>query len=54
VRTLELRQGTQVGCLEEIAYQQGWIDDATLAARAALFKKNNYGKYLAQIGRQVE
>ena len=47
VRTLENRQGLQTGCLEEIAYEQGWISRADLAARAELFRKNGYGAYLA-------
>ena len=45
-RTLENRQGLQTGCLEEIAYEQNWINDAQLRARAELFKKNDYGDYL--------
>ncbi|MEO0692583.1 MAG: glucose-1-phosphate thymidylyltransferase, partial [Pseudomonadota bacterium] len=46
VRTLSERQGQQVGCPEEIAFEQGWINDAQLADRAALFAKTNYGAYL--------
>ena len=46
VRTLSERQGQQVGCPEEIAYEQGWIDAEGLAERAALFAKTNYGAYL--------
>ena len=49
VRTLTLRQGLQVGCPDEISYRAGWIDKAALAARAALFKKNDYGLYLQSI-----
>lgn len=49
VRTLTLRQGLQVGCPDEISYRAGWIDKAALAARAALFKKNDYGRYLQTI-----
>ena len=49
VRTLEARQGLQVGCPDEIAYRLGWIDKARLAARADTFKKNDYGRYLASI-----
>lgn len=45
-RTLENRQGLQTGCLEEIAYEQGWIDDDGLRTRAKLFSKNAYGAYL--------
>jgi glucose-1-phosphate thymidylyltransferase len=47
VRTLQHRQGIQLACLEEIAWQAGWIDDAALAARAADFGKTGYGRYLA-------
>ena len=47
VRTLEKRQGLQTGCLEEIAFDQGWISREDLAARAEKFKKNGYGAYLA-------
>jgi glucose-1-phosphate thymidylyltransferase len=46
VRTLEERQGLQVGSPEEIAYSQGWITREALEARADLFGKNAYGKYL--------
>ncbi|MGE4325712.1 MAG: glucose-1-phosphate thymidylyltransferase RfbA [Pseudodonghicola sp.] len=47
VRTLEERQGLQAGCPEEIAFNQGWISTEALAARAAMFAKNDYGAYLA-------
>ncbi|MBB94219.1 MAG: glucose-1-phosphate thymidylyltransferase [Rhodobacteraceae bacterium] len=46
VRTLETRQGLQTGCLEEIAYQQGWIDDKALREQAEKYRKNRYGAYL--------
>jgi glucose-1-phosphate thymidylyltransferase len=46
VRTLEARQGLQVGCPEEIAFRQGWIGRDALEARARLFAKNDYGRYL--------
>ncbi len=46
VRTLQLRQGMQTGSPDEIAYEKGWINAADLAARAELFAKNFYGKYL--------
>ena len=46
VRTLQARQGLQVGCPDEIAYRAGWIDSAALGARAALFRKNENGQYL--------
>lgn len=46
VRTLEQRQGLQTGSPDEIAFTQGWIDRAQLEARAQLFHKNEYGRYL--------
>lgn len=46
VRTLSERQGVQVGCLEEIAFGAGWIDQNALAERAELYSKNAYGAYL--------
>jgi glucose-1-phosphate thymidylyltransferase len=46
VRTLEDRQGMQVGSPDEIAFQQGWIDRDGLAARAAVFAKSSYGVHL--------
>ena len=49
VRTLEARQGLQVGCPDEIAYRAGWIDKAALLARADVFRKNDYGRYLLGI-----
>ena len=45
-RTLENRQGLQTGCLEEIAYDFGWITTKDLEERAKLFAKNDYGGYL--------
>jgi glucose-1-phosphate thymidylyltransferase len=50
VRTLEERQGLQVGSPEEIAFQRGWIGREELAARARLFGKSPYGRYLAGLG----
>lgn len=46
VRTLEQRQGMQSGSPDEIAHENGWIDDAALRARAKKFGKNDYGRYL--------
>ena len=50
-RTLENRQGLQTGCLEEIAFENGWIDRAQLQKRAKLFAKNSYGEYLARLAK---
>lgn len=49
VRTLEERQGLQTGSPDEIAYAQGWISSEQLAARARVFGKNAYGRYLEQL-----
>jgi glucose-1-phosphate thymidylyltransferase len=49
VRTLTMRQGLQVGSLDEIAFQQGWIDRDMLSERARIFAKNDYGVHLQRI-----
>lgn len=49
VRTLENRQGMQTGCLEEIAYEAGWISKDQLLERAEMFGKNAFGRYLASL-----
>ncbi len=46
VRTLQMRQGLQVGSPDEIAYDMGWIDEEQLRRRAELFTKNEYGAAL--------
>lgn len=45
-RTLFERQGVQIACPEEIAWRQGWLDDAALEDRAQALSKNAYGRYL--------
>lgn len=54
VRTLEARQGLQVGSPDEIAYRLGWISSTDLAERAKKFKKNVYGQYLANLSPETE
>ena len=49
IRTLEHRQGLKVGCPEEVAWRQGWIDSQALAALAQPLKKSGYGTYLLQL-----
>ena len=46
VRVLERRQGTKVGCREELAWRNGWIDDGQLRALAEPLLKSGYGQYL--------
>ena len=49
VRVIEARQGYKIGCVEEIAWRQGWISDDELAAIAAPLAKSGYGTYLSQL-----
>lgn len=49
VRTLQKRQGLQVGSPDEVAFASGWIDADQLRTRADVFKKNEYGQYLAAL-----
>jgi glucose-1-phosphate thymidylyltransferase len=46
VRVIEDRQGYKIGCIEEAAWRQGWIDDAQLEALAEPLLKSGYGEYL--------
>ena len=49
IRTLEHRQGLKVGCPEEVAWRQGWIDADQLESLALPLKKSGYGTYLLQM-----
>ena len=49
IETIEARQGLKVACPEEIAFQQGWIDEAALRALAEPLRKSGYGDYLLEI-----
>ena len=49
IRTIEDRQNLKVGCPEEIAFLNGWIDEAQLNALAQPYLKTQYGRYLARI-----
>ncbi len=46
IQTIENRQGLKVSCIEEIAYEMGYIDEEDMIRLAQPLKKNNYGKYL--------
>ena len=46
IQTIEHRQGLKVACIEEIAYEMGYISKEQLLHLAEPLKKNNYGKYL--------
>jgi glucose-1-phosphate thymidylyltransferase len=46
VQVVEARQGHKIGCIEEIAWRQGWIDDNQLDSLIAPLEKSGYGTYL--------
>jgi glucose-1-phosphate thymidylyltransferase len=50
VRTIQERQGLQIGCPEEAAFTQGWISRAELLRAAARYQKTSYGEYLLSLG----
>ena len=52
VQVIEERQGLKVGCIEEIAYQQGFITKQQLLSLAEPLLKSGYGKYLIKISKQ--
>ena len=49
VATIEKRQGYKVACLEEIAFNRGWIDKEKILKSAAGLSKNSYGEYLKNL-----
>jgi glucose-1-phosphate thymidylyltransferase len=49
IATLESRQGLKVACLEEIAYECGYIDRDQLLSQAARLAKSEYGQYLYRV-----
>ena len=49
VATIEKRQGLKIACPEEIAWRNGWIDDAALLKLAARLSTSGYGQYLERL-----
>ena len=49
VETIEKRQGYKIACLEEIAFNQGWLSKEQMQTQADQLKKNGYGEYLQDI-----
>jgi len=54
VETIEKRQGYKIACLEEIAFNQGWLSKEQLLQQADQLKKNGYGQYLLDILEDAE
>ena len=53
VKAIELRQGIQIACLEEIAYKNGWITKEQTLLQAEKYKKTEYGKYIKKVVGEV-
>jgi glucose-1-phosphate thymidylyltransferase len=49
VQVIEERQGLKIGCIEEIAYNMGYIDAAQLESIAQPLVKSGYGQYLLNL-----
>ena len=49
VKVIEDRQGHKIGCIEEIAWRNGWITSAELSALATPLEKSGYGLYLSRL-----
>jgi glucose-1-phosphate thymidylyltransferase len=54
VKAIELRQGVQIGCLEEFAFRNGWIDKNKILEHAKKYKKTEYGQYLKRVAEESE
>ena len=52
VRVIEKRQGTKIGCIEEIAYRMNFIDKEKLMQLAEVLSKSGYGKYLQNLAKE--
>ena len=49
IMTMEQHQHRKIGCLEDIAYINGWITDEQMKAAIAVMRKNQYGQYLQDV-----
>lgn len=54
VETIEKRQGFKIACLEEIAYNNGWLTKQQLKQQGKLLSKNSYGQYLLDLAEGVK
>ncbi|AIA73874.1 glucose-1-phosphate thymidylyltransferase [Halomonas campaniensis] len=53
VETIEKRQGYKIACLEEIAFNQGWLSQETLVRLSKPLEKSGYGAYLQQLANDL-
>lgn len=49
IETIQKRQGMKIACIEEIAYQKGYIDAEQVKKLAAPMMHSNYGRYLVRM-----
>lgn len=49
IEVIEKRQGLKIGCIEEIAYRNNWINDEQMEKLAKIYMKSGYGKYLQKL-----
>lgn len=56
IKTVETHQNRKIACLEEIAYNNGWIDSEKLRKACEIYQKNQYGSYLKDVldGKYIE
>jgi glucose-1-phosphate thymidylyltransferase len=54
VRVIEKRQGTKIGCIEEIAFRMGFIDEKQLLQQAEMLVKSGYGAYLQKVSKKKD
>jgi glucose-1-phosphate thymidylyltransferase len=49
IEVIEKRQGLKIGCIEEIAYRNGWINDEKMRELAEIYRKSGYGEYIKNL-----
>lgn len=52
VQAIQARQGIKIGCIEEIAYKMGYIDEEQFLERAQFFSQSEYGDYLMEVAQK--